>query len=211
MKIIIPGISVDDEMYQAAAEGLALHAPDQRSLTWESFTDPSRWWLVPSPDDDDAGIPIGYKAELELVQTVDLTIKINIWYLPDLRRGETSTPHTHPWEVMEAHPVLGGYTDEHWQRTATGLLVQQGSATNVPGGVNRIFARDYHEVVEIAEPGRTVSVMICGRRLHDDTNRGIWGHLDLATGCHVPVRRDPVQQQRFQARRRAINPHRTTV
>jgi len=203
---IIPGLTVDDELYGAAAEGLALHAPDQDALTWDAFADATRWWLVPGPDDDDAGVPIGYKAEFVMTQTVDLTIKINIWYAPDLRARETSKPHNHPWEVMEAHPVLGGYTDEHWRRTAAGLLVEQGHTVNLPGAVNRIFARDYHEVTEIADPGRTVSVMVCGRWLHDEGHRGVWGHLDLDTGCHVPTQRDPAEQERFRARTRRINP-----
>jgi hypothetical protein len=203
---IIPGITLDDELFGAAAEGLAAHAPGQPTLTWETFVDPSRWWLVPGPDDDDDGVPLGYKAEFVVTQTLDLTIKINIWYSPDLRSAETSKPHTHPWEVMEAHPALGGYEDQHWHRSASGLLVQKGSVLNLPGTVNRIFARDYHEVTSIASPGRTVSVMICGRWIHDEANKGIWGHLDLLTGCHVAVQRDPVEQQRFRDRMYRINP-----
>ena len=203
---IIPGLMLDDELYGAAAAGLTLHAPEQPELTWQEFVEPTRWWLVPSPDDDDRGVPLAYKAEFVVTQTLDLTIKINLWYRPDLRSAETSKPHTHPWEVMEAHPVLGGYEDEHWRRTASGLLVEQGSAVNVPGTVNRIFARDYHEVTSIADPGRTVSVMICGRWLHDEDRRGIWGHLDLHSGCHVPVQRDPVEQKQFNARLYRVNP-----
>lgn len=203
---IIPGIELDAELFGAAREGLAAHAPEQPALTWDTFVDPPRWWLVAGPDDDDAGVPIGYKAEFVVTQTLDLTIKINIWYRPDLRSRETSKPHTHPWEIMEAHPVLGAYEDEHWHRSASGLLVQQGSVLNQPGSVNRIFARDYHEVTSIADPGRTVSVMICGRWIHDEDNKGIWGHLDLHTGCHVPAQRDQAEQERFRARMYRINP-----
>lgn len=90
--------------------------------------------------------------------------------------------------------------------TAAGELVGQGSVLNTPGSVNRIFARDYHEVRSIAEPGRTMSVMVCGRWIHDESHQGIWGHLDLGTGCHVPVQRDESDRQRFQARLRRINP-----
>jgi hypothetical protein len=204
---IILGVTIDDEMYAAAADGLSAHAPAQPLLTWETFTDPMRWWLVPGPDDDDTGVPIGYKAEFTLIQTLEVTIKANVWYRPDLRSRETSEPHTHPWEVMEAHPVLGGYEDEHWHRTAAGGLVEKGTKLNVLGSVNRIFARDYHEVTSIAEPGRTVSVMVCGRWIHDEANRGVWGHLDLRTGCHVPAVRDKGEQQRFRQRLLRINPH----
>lgn len=203
---IIPGITLDEELFGAAAAGLAAHVSGQPPLTWEAFADPLRWYLVPGPDDDDAGVPIGYKAEFVVMQTLDLTVKINIWYSPDLRSAETSKPHTHPWEVMEAYPVLGAYEDQHWHRSASGVLVQKGTVLNAPGSVNRIFARDYHEVTSIAAPGRTVSVMICGRWIHDEANRGIWGHLDLHDGCHVPVQRDPVEQERFRARTRQINP-----
>lgn len=203
---IIPGLVLDEELYGAAAEGLAAHAPVQPTLTWKVFADAARWWLVPGPDDDDAGMPLGYKAEFVVTQTIDLTIKINIWYGPDLRSAETSKPHTHPWEVMEAHPVLGGYEDEHWHRSAAGLLVEQGSVLNLPGAVNRIFARDYHEVTAIAAPGRTVSVMICGRRIVDEADQGVWGYLDLHTGEHVPVRLDVAERDRFRARLQRINP-----
>jgi len=203
---IIPGLTLDEDLYAAAADGLATHAPDQPALTWEAATDPARWWLVPSPDDDDQGAPLPYKAEYVVTQTLDLTVKVNIWHRPDLRRGETSRPHNHPWDVMEAHPVLGGYEDMHWHRTAAGLLVDQGTATNTPGSVNRIHARDYHEVVSIADPGRTVSVMVCGRWIHDEDRQGVWGHLNLDTGCHVSVQRDPSEQDAFRARLHKINP-----
>lgn len=208
---VIPGLILDEEIFGAAAECLAAHAPAHCALTWEAFTDPARWWLVPSPDDDDTGVPLAYKAEFVVVQTADLTIKINIWYRPDLRAGEISKPHTHPWLVMEAHPAMGAYEDEHWHRTATGLLVQKGSVLNVPGSVNRIFDRDYHEVKYVASPGRTVSVIVCGRWLHDEAHKGIWGHLDLDTGCHVPVQRDPVEQERFRVRMYRINPQHAAV
>ncbi len=202
---IIPGLILDEELYGAAAAGLAAHARGH-VVSWEEIADPARWWRVPSPDDDDQGVPLPYKDEFLVTQTPHLTIKVNVWHRPDLRCGETSRPHTHPWEVMEAYPVLGGYEDDHWHRTAAGQLVEVGSALNVPGRVNRIHARDYHEVTAIHEPGRTVSVLVCGRWIHDEERQGVWGHLDLHTGDHVPVQRDPVEQARFRARLRAINP-----
>jgi hypothetical protein len=203
---VIPGLVVDDELHAAAAGGLAVHAPTLPAISWEEFTDPTRWWLVPSPDDDAASCPLPYKAEFLVIQTAFFTVKVNIWYRPDLRAGETSRPHTHPWEVMEAYPVHGSYEDEHWIRTASGQLVGQGSVINERGSVNRIFARDYHEVTAVADPGRTVSVLVCGRWIHDAHHRGIWGHLDLATGCHVPVQLDEDELARFRTRLSRINP-----
>jgi len=90
MEEVIPGLVLDEQLHGAAAEGLAVHAPAQSALTWEAFSDATRWWLVPSPDDDDAGVPLGYKAEFVVTQTADLTIKVNIWYRPDLRSEQCS-------------------------------------------------------------------------------------------------------------------------
>jgi hypothetical protein len=203
---IVPGLCVDTDIYEAAASGLATHIPDRPRLSWREFTAPARWWLVPGPEDDGEGNPLPYKAECVLLETSALTIKINLWYRPDLRGAGDSRPHSHPWEVMEAHPVLAGYRDEHWHRTASGVVVPRGQVEQMPGTVNRIIARDYHEVTEIADPGRTVSVMICGRWLCDDADQGVWGHLDLDTGEHVPVQRDHVAQARFEARLARLNP-----
>ncbi|GAB3903995.1 hypothetical protein ACFQ1S_07435 [Kibdelosporangium lantanae] len=84
--------------------------------------------------------------------------------------------------------------------------VSQATARNVAGTVNRIFSRDYHEVTRILAPGRTVSVMVRGRWLHDTAHQGVWGYLDLHTGNHVPVRRSHAEQARFRARLHWLNP-----
>ncbi|WP_169542001.1 DUF3558 domain-containing protein [Nocardia jiangxiensis] len=171
---IIPGLIVEDEIFAAAAAALATHAPDRPPLMWEIFADATRWWLIPRLYDDSAGVPLAYKAEFILLETLDLTIKINVWFLPDLRDRESSRPHTHPWEVFEAYPVLGAYEDENWHRSASGLLMHRGSMVHRPGMVNRLFARNYHEVTFIEAPGRTVSVMICGRRVTEFGGSGGW-------------------------------------
>src|SRR6266536_3253646 len=80
---VIPGLVLDEELFAAAAEGLATHAPDLPALTWAEFTDPRRWWLVPGPDNDADGNPLAYKAEFVVIQNGEVTIKINIWYRPD--------------------------------------------------------------------------------------------------------------------------------
>ncbi|TCO57144.1 hypothetical protein [Actinocrispum wychmicini] len=203
---IVPGLVLDDEMLDAATAGLAEHAPEVPALTRDQLLDPLRWWRVPGPDDDDAGVPLACKDEFVVFRSDDLTIKIMRWLGPDLRKGETSQPHTHAWRVMEAHPLLHGYVDDHWYRTATGVVVHQGSTINLAGDVNRIFDLDYHEVIEVVEPGRTLSLVICGPRVLDAQGRGKWGHLDLDTGCHVPIQRNSDEHQRFRQRLYRINP-----
>lgn len=203
---VIAGLDLDHELYEAAEHGVSTHAVGQPPLRWEDFRDPSRWWLVPGPEDDDQGVPLPYKAEFVLTQTRDLTIKINRWFEADLRTGDEPRPHTHPWEVMEAYPLLGGYEDQHWHRTATGLLVERGTHFHQPGGLNRIFARDYHMVTAIADPARTLSITVCGRWLRDDGGRGQWGHLDLCSGAHIPVQRDEAEQDHFRQRLLQLNP-----
>ncbi|MEU6355956.1 hypothetical protein ABZ896_42710 [Streptomyces sp. NPDC047072] len=51
----------------------------------------------------------------------------------------------------------------------------------------------------IHEPGRTMSLMLCGRG-----ERGTWDYLDPDTGRRIPAAPDPS----FSARLRALNPHR---
>uniref|UniRef100_UPI003F4977B7 hypothetical protein n=1 Tax=Amycolatopsis sp. CA-096443 TaxID=3239919 RepID=UPI003F4977B7 len=65
------------------------------------------------------------------------------------------------------------------------------------GGRNDVPRSVYHEVTEIHEPGRTLSLMVCGRG-----ERGAWGYLDT-TGLHTPTAPDPD----FKAKLRQLNPH----
>lgn len=194
---IVPGIAVDDELFGAAATGVAAHAPDADPLSWETFSDPARWWLVP----DDCGE--GYKAELELLMEDEQTLKINLWSLPDLRGGAVSAPHSHPWP-FEAHVLLGGYTEDRYEITGsvdgdTPPVRPLLGVEHHAGGINDVPRSVYHEVTEIHEPGRTLTLMVCGQR-----ERGAWGYLDTTTGAHRRQAPDP----RFAARLRALNPHR---
>ncbi|MCI2422492.1 hypothetical protein MOQ72_34200 [Saccharopolyspora sp. K220] len=66
------------------------------------------------------------------------------------------------------------------------------------GGRNDVPRSVYHEVIEIHEPGRTLSLMVCGRG-----ERGAWGYLDTSTGLHTPTSPDPD----FKAKLRQLNPH----
>ncbi|MCI2422488.1 hypothetical protein MOQ72_34180 [Saccharopolyspora sp. K220] len=90
---VAPGLVLDEAMYEVAAAGILEYAPDVAPLTKETFVAPTGWWIIP---DDDC---VGYKAELVLRNDRDRTIKLNNWYLPDLRGGEESRPHSHPWRV----------------------------------------------------------------------------------------------------------------
>ncbi|MEU6355957.1 hypothetical protein ABZ896_42715 [Streptomyces sp. NPDC047072] len=87
---IVPGLAVDEEMYEAAATALAAHDPALASLTWQQFVQPRRWWLVP----DESGT--AYKAELVLREAAATTTKINIWLRPDRRSDGRPRPHSHP-------------------------------------------------------------------------------------------------------------------
>ncbi|MEU7044920.1 hypothetical protein AB0A77_28230 [Streptomyces varsoviensis] len=186
---IIPGLTVDAAMYDAAAAGLAAHTGAESPLTWGRFTAPASWCLVPGPDG------AAYKAEMVLRESIERTLKINIWYLPDRRGGAAPQPHSHPWPFT-SHILLGGYSEDRY--VAGDLASAEMGVEHRSGGAN-IIPRDlFHEVTAIHEPGRTLSLMVCGRG-----RRGSWGYLDPDTGQCTPVRPDPGFTDRFAA----LNPH----
>lgn len=187
---IIPGLVVDSEMYEAAESGLALHAPDAPRLTWETFTAVDGWTLVP----DDCGQ--GYKAEFVLRNDAERTLKINSWYLPDLRAGDKPKPHSHPWDFY-AFILMGGYTEDRYELDGDTVVTNLG-VTHRSGSVNEVPRTLYHEVTEIHDPGRTLTLMVCGAG-----QRGTWGYLDVRTGEHTRTAPDPG----FKDRLRALNPH----
>ncbi|MFB7630472.1 hypothetical protein ACFC0M_05915 [Streptomyces sp. NPDC056149] len=186
---VAPELVLDDVMFNAAEAGVAAHLPGLAALTWERFTVPADWTLVP----DDRGA--GYKAELVLLNTPERTAKINVWFAPDLRGGEDPTPHSHPWDFV-AHVLLGGYNEDRYTLDGGSVRAERG-VEHVAGGANRVVREVYHEVTEIHAPGATLSLMVCGRG-----ERGRWGYLDLATGLHQATASDPD----FGARLRALNP-----
>ncbi|NKQ55602.1 hypothetical protein HFP15_22215 [Amycolatopsis sp. K13G38] len=187
---IAPDLTLDEAMFEAAAEGFATDVPDLAPLTWERFTHAPDWTLVPNDCGD------AYKAELVLRNTRDSTLKLNIWNLPDLRGGEVSQPHSHPWHFT-AHVLLGGYNEDRYS-PENGTIHRERGVEHTAGCVNDVPKAVYHEVTAIHDPGRTVSLMVCGQGA-----RGDWGYLDLATGEREPVRPDPD----FAAKLRALNPH----
>jgi hypothetical protein len=188
---LIPGLTITDDLFAAAEAGIATHAPDLAPLARETFTDPMRWGLVP----DDRGDC--YKAEFELLKTPERTLKVNLWFLPDLRGGDISKPHSHPW-AFRAHVLLGGYQEDRYEPTQAGVMSDL-DVGHMAGGVNDVPRHVYHEVTDIHEPGRTLTLMVCDRGV-----RGAWGYLDVTTGEHLPVAPDPD----FGAKFAALNPHR---
>jgi hypothetical protein len=184
---LIPGLTLTDTLYDAAAEGIARHVPDLAPLTREWFTELADWCLVP----DDTGA--AYKAEFVLLKTRQRTHKINLWFAPDLRGGQLSRPHNHPWD-FRSDVLLGGYDEDRYE---AGQLVRS-VARHQAGAANTIGRRDYHEVTAIHEPGATLTLMSCGPGA-----RNGWGYLDTDTGLHVPLTPDPAFSVRFAA----LNPH----
>lgn len=184
---IIPGLIVDEEMYERARKGLAEHASEEK-LTWETFTDEYSWLLIPAPDGT------GYKAELVLRQEEALTIKVNLWMSPDLRAGGTPRPHSHPWKFT-AHVLMGGYTEQRYE--ALNGKVHAETQIHRAGGQNHVPLSVFHEVTEIHAPARTLTLMICGQG-----RKGDWGYLDVETGAFEANQPDPT----FKARLQALNP-----
>ncbi|MEU9197738.1 hypothetical protein [Streptomyces hundungensis] len=184
---VVPGLAVDRHLYEAAVKGLKEHAPEE-SLTWEAFTSPASWTLVPDPDSR------GYKGELVLRREEDRTRKINLWFAPDLRDGATPKPHNHPWQFT-SHVLAGGYTEQRY-------MLREGRVVTEPqehsaGGSNELPLDVFHEVTRIHEPGATLTLMLCGAG-----RQGAWGYLDPATGGTYDNEPDPT----FRDRLLALNP-----
>ncbi|MEV0442979.1 hypothetical protein AB0I84_15700 [Streptomyces spectabilis] len=187
---VAPGLALTETQYVAAATGIAARAPDLAPLAWEAFVRPLGWWLVPDTDGELS------KAELILREDRDVTVKINLWFLSDLRSTHPC-PHSHPW-TFSSQILAGGYSETRYsvddgQVDVTELQHSQGT-------VNAVDRRLYHEVTALhAPPGGTMTLMVCG-----PGERDTWGYLNPDTGRHVP----PAADDTFPTRLKALNPHR---
>lgn len=190
--VVAPGLVLTETMYEAAASGLAAHAPYLSPLPWNRFVSPAGWLLVPDRHGD------AYKAEHTLLASRERTAKLNLWFLPDLRSNQAPTPHNHPWEAFESHILLGGYTEDRYTSDGAHVQAERGVAHTI-NDRNVIPGNVYHEVTGLQEPGGTMTLMVCG-----PGERGSWGYLDLSTGHHRSAEPD----LHFTTRLKALNPHR---
>ncbi|WP_280361313.1 hypothetical protein [Nocardia wallacei] len=194
--VVAPGLVLDETLYELSAAGVLHYAPDLAPLTWETFTTPRRWWIIPDTDCR------GYKAELTLHTDPARTIRLNRWYSPDLRGGQQPRPHSHPWP-FDAWILTGGYTEDRYEPTGDQITGEPAVRAQLgiehrAGGHNTVPRSVYHEVTHIHEPGRTLSLMVCGAG-----EPAAWGYLDTTTARHTPTAPDPD----FDAKLRHLNPH----
>lgn len=173
---VVPGLTLDESLFEVAAAGLAAHAAHLPALSWEGFTDPTSWWLIPEEDG------LLSKAELTVVKGAAETVKLNIWFRGDVRDRGRPMPHNHPWDSFTGHVLSGGYSEDRYVRDTgypRGVSFTKG-VEHVASSGNVVPKALFHEVREIHEPGRTLSLMTCSTG-----RRGDWGYLDIDTGGYV--------------------------
>lgn len=212
---VASSLVLDDDMFEQSREQLALYAPDEvEDFTWERFVARESWLLIPDVENPD--LP-WYKAEFVIKNRppYEQTVKLNVWMSADLRRNGAPQPHSHPWESFTGHVFMGGYVEDRYRPVRASLIANDPhSAHDVglrdlardvvhrAGSHNDIDQTIFHEVTEVLEPGRTLSLMNCGLG-----RPGGWGYLDPETGLYIPSSEsetDPRFRELFLDR----NPHR---
>jgi len=183
---VAPSLVLDDEMFELALAALGQYAPEQvADFTWERFIARESWRLIPDVEHPDEPF---FKAEFNIKngRPYHQTVKLNLWRSPDLRRDGAPMPHNHPWPFT-GHVLLGGYREDRYevQHSRNRILVDPYQQWEVGGmeltqGVlheagqhNGIDLTTFHEVTEILDPGRTLSLMDCDLGRKDG-----WGHLE---------------------------------
>lgn len=210
---VAPALELDDEMYELARTALGEYAPDEvENFTWERFVARKSWFLIPDVEHPDEP---WYKAEFVIKHGAPYlqTVKLNVWRAPDLRRDGAPMPHSHPWPFT-GHVLAGGYREDRYKvERPNRLLVDPHSSwevglANVTQGVlhqagedNDLDLTTFHEVVEILDPGRTLSLMDC-----DLGRKEGWGYLDPDTGLYTPNKQSETDP-RFKALLLDRNPH----
>lgn len=187
---LVPGLTLDEQLFEVAAAGLSADAHHLPALSWEGFTDPLSWWLIPEEDG------LLSKAELTLVKGAAETVKLNVWFRGDVRDRGRPMPHNHPWDSFTGHVLAGGYSEDRY-----GLDTDPELGIAHVGPVRNVVPQSvFHEVREIHEPGRTLSLMTCSTG-----RRGDWGYLDIDTGGYV-ANSDYQPVADFSALLMALNP-----
>lgn len=208
------GLVLDDEMYGRALTALGEHAPEQvEGFTWERFVARESWFLIPDAEHPDEP---WYKAEFVITPQgppYDQTVKLNVWRAPDLRRDGAPMPHSHPWPFT-GHVLMGGYREDRYTVERPDWLLDNphspwevGLADVVQGVLHQAGENNdldlvtFHEVTEVLEPGRTLSLMDCGLGRKEG-----WGYLDPDTGLYTPNKQSPTDP-RFKVLLLDRNPH----
>jgi hypothetical protein len=201
---VAPALVLDDEMYELAREALARYAPGEvEGFTWERFVARSSWLLIPDVEHPDEP---WYKAEFVIKNRApwSQTVKLNVWRSPDLRRDGAPMPHSHPWPFT-GHVLMGGYQEDRYtvgrpdlladphSRWDVGLAAVNQGVVHQAGEDNELDLVTFHEVTEVLEPGRTLSLMDCGIGRKEG-----WGYLDPGSGLYTPNKQSP-SDPRFRA------------
>jgi hypothetical protein len=186
---IRPGYTVTDTLYEQVADLLATGYPGALpGLSWEQFTRPVGGALL-IPD------PTGAVSKLELIlaDTPALVVKVNQWWLPDLRAGDRPAPHNHRWGTLRSRILTGGYRDHvYWSEPEA---VNDEVRTHDAGTDNTVHHHEFHEVTEV-EPGTWTCFV------GDRSQPGDWGYLSPDTGRYThnaALAPDPTFTRAFRA------------
>lgn len=143
------------------------------------------------------------KSELTLLVGEDATVKLNLWFRPDIRGGaEEQVPHNHRWNSFRGHILYGAYSEHRYTRSNVDPVTDHAdvsvetSVMHSSPDANEVPHEVWHEV-DWCEPG-TMSLMVCGYGKF-----GNWGHLDVTTG----VRRKDQPVAGFENMFKRLNPH----
>jgi hypothetical protein len=214
MKIfkVTPHFTLTEEMYERARARLATIAPEV-SYTCEQFVDLQNWMFIPDPNHPEIH---HHKAEQTVLSGPPYKrhIKVNVWHSADLRRTGEPVPHNHPWWPVESYIEMGGYLQDAYilggvkelrdfavyTLENANLRVEQGQELHA-GGTNVMPHLLFHEVTKVLEPGRTLTVMDCGK-----SKKEAWGYLNPDTLRYENNKRSPIDEKWPQLVR-SRNPH----